>query len=333
MSAQRLLFEMAKAKLPPHARLADVVADVLQIGPDSAYRRIRAEKEVTLSELDRLCRHFDISMDMLLHYQSNSAVFRYTALGMDDGGNYLQYIKTMSGALDMVARARQKEILFTAADIPIFHFMPFPELVFFKLYVWAQAVSSSQSSYEEFTSRLDREELKGVYAAIYRNYQRIPSAEVWTPYTADDILRLMEYHLDIGSFEDRETPVLLCNQLLGMLDNIEGWAEARKKGDIEGAANLDVYLSPVSPENSFMLAKRDGVSTTSIKLFTINSIVTSNDTFCAETEKWIKSIIGKSLMLSGASARERYKFFQSMKNKVRDFKKTLDVPNQRHPHL
>lgn len=194
--------------------------------------------------------------------------------------------------------------------------------------MWAQAVSRRHISYDEFVSGLDREELTEIYREIYANYQRIPSSEVWTLHTADDILRLMEYHLDIGSFEDRETPALLCRQLMEMLDNIGGWAESRKKGNSEGAASLDIYLSPVSPENSFMLAKRDGVSTTSIKLFTINSIATSNETFCAETEKWIKSIIGKSLLLSGASARERYKFLQSMKNKISDFAEKLEAKNR-----
>ncbi|MCC8145479.1 MAG: hypothetical protein LIO93_03360, partial [Bacteroidales bacterium] len=68
--------------------------------------------------------------------------------------------------------------------------------------------------------------------------------------------------------------------------------------------------------NDFMITKRDGITVTSIKLYTINGIFTSNEYFCSEVEKWMKDTTSKSLRLSGASAKERYKFFQNLKNKT-----------------
>jgi len=52
------------------------------------------------------------------------------------------------------------------------------------------------------------------------------------------------------------------------------------------------------------------------KLYTINGIFTSNEYFCSEVEKWMKDTITKSVYLSGDSARERFKFFQKIKNKI-----------------
>lgn len=65
-----------------------------------------------------------------------------------------------------------------------------------------------------------------------------------------------------------------------------------------------------------MILKNEGATSTTIKLFTINNINTSNPSFCEETERWIKNTIAKSILLSGASARERIKFFQTMKTKI-----------------
>ncbi|MCC8134142.1 MAG: hypothetical protein LUG96_09285 [Tannerellaceae bacterium] len=146
-----------------------------------------------------------------------------------------------------------------------------------------------------------------------QNYHKIASTEIWTVNTIDPILRLLEFYRDIESFESKNTPILLCNQLLQLIENLMSWTEKEKKNN---KASFKLLLSPISPENSFMLVKNEEFSSTAIKLFTINSIITSQPTFCEQTEKWIKNNISKSSLLSGSAARERFKFFQSMKNKV-----------------
>jgi len=52
-----------------------------------------------------------------------------------------------------------------------------------------------------------------------------------------------------------------------------------------------MYLSPVDIINDFMITKHDGINVTSIKLYTINGIFTSNEYFCSEVEKWTKDNI------------------------------------------
>lgn len=42
----------------------------------------------------------------------------------------------------------------------------------------------------------------------------------------------------------------------------------------------------------------------------------SDPSFCEETERWINNLMAKSVLLSGASARERFKFFQEKKNRI-----------------
>lgn len=102
-------------------------------------------------------------------------------------------------------------------------------------------------------------------------------------------------------------------RLLQMTDRIMKWAETEKK---ENSGDFRLYLSATNPENSFMILKHEEFTSTTIKLFTVNSIITSNTSFCDETEKWVKNTISKSTLLSGASARERFKFFQTMKTKI-----------------
>ena len=63
---QKTIFKEITKKLTGHQQLVDVVSEVLGKSSDSAYRRIRGEKELTLSESVKLCFHFDISLDSML---------------------------------------------------------------------------------------------------------------------------------------------------------------------------------------------------------------------------------------------------------------------------
>jgi len=76
--------------------------------------------------------------------------------------------------------------------------------------------------------------------------------------------------------------------------------------------------------NDFMITMRDGINVTSVKLYTINGIFTSNEYFCSEVKKWMKDTMTKSIFLSGASAKERFKFFQGIKNKINNLLEKIE---------
>ena len=59
---QQQLFQFIKTKLPAEASVADEVAKLLGISSDSAYRRMRAEKQITFEELYKLTLHYKISL-------------------------------------------------------------------------------------------------------------------------------------------------------------------------------------------------------------------------------------------------------------------------------
>ncbi len=315
MEIQKNFFEILKSKLPAHIRLVDEVSETLKISVDSAYRRIRGEKELTLSELSFLCERFDISMDSVLNHQSNNIIFHQLCLNKNDMNNYYSYVKQISERLEIVASSKTKEIYYVAEDIPIFHIMPYAELMLFKVYVWHQTNLKNDISFDEFIQNLNQKELSNYYHSITRSYAKIPSNEVWAKDTIESTLYLFEYYYDLNRFNDKNTCILLCNQLLQVIDNIEQWAEMGKKG-CNSDTPFKMYFSFIDPENSFMMTKREGASTATINLFIINGVTTSNESFCVEAEKWINGIVEKSLSLSGSAKRERFRFFQSMRTKI-----------------
>jgi hypothetical protein len=60
---QQSFFRHLKSILPGHLSLVDEVAELLNISNDSAYRRIRGEKPISLEEIQKLCIRYHISLD------------------------------------------------------------------------------------------------------------------------------------------------------------------------------------------------------------------------------------------------------------------------------
>jgi hypothetical protein len=324
MDIQKILFEAIKNKSFSNLCQADVVADALKISNDSAYRRLRGEKKLSINEMITLCQHFNISVDAIINYQSDNVLFKYTPLDLSNMDNYYTYMDNLSKLIEAISSSKEKEIIFTGLDIPIPNFMPFKELTLFKVYTWFQSVNNLQITYEQFISDLDAERLLTYYNKITNAYKQIPSTEVWTNNTIDVTLHLLEYYAEVECFEDKKkTLPILCRQLLELIENIEKNTERESKEYNGKKALFRMYLSPIDIVNDFMIIKRDGVSTTGIKLYTINSLFTNNDFFSSEVEKWVKNTVSKSLSLSGTSERERFKFFRQLKNKIHNLSEKI----------
>src|ERR1043165_5529314 len=72
---QKQFFLQLKSRLPQYVSLPEEVADLLSISTDSAYRRIRGEKAITLEEIQKLCNHYKVSLDQLLSIDTDTTMF------------------------------------------------------------------------------------------------------------------------------------------------------------------------------------------------------------------------------------------------------------------
>lgn len=317
-SMQTALLESIKSRLNPSISLVDALADCLSISNDAAYRRIRGEKLLDLNEMGLLCRRYNISMDAVLAIPSNGLIFNYSPLNLENKEVYISYMQQVNRNLEVAAREKNSSITFSALDIPVYHFMPFRELTLFKLFSWNSGLYNASKKFEPFFESFSSNELFSIFDSIALNYQKIPSLELWTAKTVEPLIRLIDYYVQIGSFENSNTPRLLYQQVIDLLDNLSQNASAGRKGNPINGVAFDMYLSDIDLDNSFMLIKSDQQQLCVLKLFTINSISTSNTLFCDETERWFSNLIKKSQCISRMSQKEHYKFFQGMKMKVID---------------
>jgi hypothetical protein len=333
---QSLLFEQLKSHATSNISLVNALADLLNISNDAVYRRLRGEKKLNLDELTKICVHFNISFDAIVGAKRQSLHFAYVHLDLTKVFVYKQYMKELLQNFSALAKANEKEVFFTAIDIPMFHFLPYTELTLFKVFSWSNSTGAFQGNFSEFRSMIVDDELIGIYKQLTDVYKVIPSVEIWTDRTFDTILRLIDYYFESGYFSSIDEALLLCSQLLDMITHINKWSNCGFKDEPTNKVPYRLYLSDIELENNFVVMKREQTTSCIIKLYTINSMVTTNHDFCAESMKWISNAMHKSTLISGASQKESFKFFNLLTQKVRFLIKKIenskDLFNLANPH-
>src|SRR5580765_2756633 len=105
---QVTLFEHIKSALPSHLSLADEVAEALDVSIDSAYRRIRGEKQLSFEEIQKLSDRFRVSVDSLLNLKNDTILFTGDLIRYKEF-DFSKYLDDIYSNIAYIASFEQKE--------------------------------------------------------------------------------------------------------------------------------------------------------------------------------------------------------------------------------
>ncbi|HLO80231.1 MAG TPA: hypothetical protein VK166_04715 [Chitinophagaceae bacterium] len=322
---QLLFFQNLKSVIPDHISLVDQVAEVLHISEDSAYRRIRGDKQLALEEVHTLCRYFRISLDNLLGRPSQNVIFSGKYI-RPETFNFSNFMQDILNLLKGIHQMKEKEMIFFSKDIPPYHYFLFPEIVAFKYFSWMRTLLDfPQLRSVKFTLDHNMDELLLMGQKIAEVYYKIPGSEV---INADNILttlRQIEYYKDAKLFASEDDLNRVYNSLEKMVDHIKHMASEGKKflpgkdpsfstGEYKLYVN-DFYVG----DNTFLL-KTDKDIICFLILCGTNVFRTTDRVFSEYQDKFIKNIISKSSMISIVNEKERNAFFQEIYDRIRAYR-------------
>ena len=327
-STQENLFKAIRSGLAPNISFVHELSELLEISYDSAYRRIRGEKELSLEELKKVSLHYRISIDSLFNFQSNHVIFNSLAIG-EGGMDIEKWLQSLLEAMKRIHGSKEKEIIYAAKDIPVFYFFEFPEIAAFKIYFWNKALIPS-SGYENKKLSLEApENLYKIGRHLLSQYIKIPTIELWSEETISSVIRQIEYCFVSGFFVSNDDVFRLCDVLESWLDHVQSQAEHGFQYMLgttpEGVENsYRLYHNEVLVTDNTILVKTDGQKTTYNTYNVINQLITTNPVFCDQIEKSLRNLMQKSTMISGTSAKERHRFFNTLHEKVRALRSRIE---------
>lgn len=313
-SVQSSFLNQIRNKLAPSISFADELAEVLSVSRDSAYRRIRGETLLSLDEVKKLCDHFRISLDQALSPSSEMVTFQVRSL---NAGNFSfeKWLQSIFENLHMISQFSQKELIYHAKDLPIFHYFQYPLLSSFKMYFWLRTFAqNSPGTHDKFHPEVISQDLLSLGNRIWEKYAGIPSTEILSQEALTATLRNIEFIFDCGLFQDKKDAVRLCDECQRLLERLSHQAENARKGPEEGAEKFDIYHNEILIGDNTILFKMGEKRVTFVTANNFDLLATSQEFFCHQTEQHIQNVIKRSTLLSQNAQKERVKFF----NKVAD---------------
>jgi hypothetical protein len=283
---------------------------------------MRGETALTIEEISLICKKFKVSFDSFIQNTDNASVnFRYNPMSAT-GDGFRKYFSAMRDDLRIVNHFEDKKILFAAEDIPVFHHFAFPELTAFKMFYWQKSiVGSSEFDDKKFDPTIIDEDLTSIGREILEEYSKIPSIEIWSDDTVNSTFKQIEFYWESGVFVSKESALLICDQVGKIIERIKNQASESAKIGPNGERTCKensylLYQSDVMIGNNCVLVKMDENQTTYLSYHTFNTLLTSHNNFCEETEIWLKNLIKKSNLISGVAEKYRYKYFKSIEDKL-----------------
>lgn len=327
---QQQLFEAIRARAVENTLLAEEVARLLEISTDSAYRRIRGEKTISLDELHVLCSHYKISLDKLLHVDTGSFLFQGQFL---DNKNFRfeDYLKSIVHQLGYISSFKEKEFFYLCKDSPIFHHFYFRELAAFKYYFWM----STLYFFPEFKNKkISLDDYPDEYFELGKKilslYDGIDSVEIWNIENLNTTLRQIDFYQDSGLFRSDADILRVYEAIEETMDHLERQAELGYKfrpgdPDRKPLGRYRMYFNEVVLGDNHMLAEMDGIRMAFVPHSAANYLVTTDATYCEKFHQYLQNLMRRSTLISEVSEKERSRFFRIMRDKITHRKESLQV--------
>jgi hypothetical protein len=327
---QQQVFQTIKRKIPEHISAADEIAKILDISTDSAYRRLRGEKTISLDELYKLCIHYRISLDQMLDIQTGAIMFNGRFV-KGDTFRYDENISSISNYLAYINSFKQKEVYYLCKDIPMWHLYQVKEIAAFKYFFIKQTIlhipefSNRKISLKEFP-----QDIFELGKKMLELYQQIPTTEFWNIESINSMIRQVEFYHESGKFESDDDVIMIYGAMEKLIIHLEKQADLGYQFKIDDKemkplGSFQMYYNEVLLGDNSSLIITDGVKLCMVNHSQLNFMMTSDKAFCDHIDEHIHNLMRKSTLLSSSSEKERTRFFKHLRTKIATRKNALKV--------
>ena len=314
-TVQDQFLEILLQKFPKKTTAVETIAELLSIGKDAVYRRLRGDSMLTPEELKILAVQYRISLDEILFEQSDKVFFSFSSFSSPID-HFDTYLKELLNTLNQSKDLPGLHVIYTTAEIPMFYYGLFPELMCFKLYTWGKSVWKLPFlENEKFSLDIFSANTIKLIEKMNRIFMNIKSTE---------------FLLNNGDFEKEEDALMLCDTLTELTDHVSMMAKNGKKI----IPNTDTELSKVPFElyhnelvftNNTILLKSDVGNAVFSTFDSPNFLTTSDKRVVNHMDEWVQGIQYKSEYISIVSEKNRNQFFNHLRRKIDLVKKRISL--------
>ncbi len=297
------------------------LASILHLGLGAVYKRLKGETLLNIQEIALLAEQYELGLDGIFQPQQGRVTFEFPAMRQP----VVQLEQYLSGLNDLVQWACQlpgAQLHYSTEEIPIFHYLHFPELCAFKLYMWNRT-TWELPEWEDQPFRPEvfagNRRLEHLRQAIIEGYNRLPSTEIWPTSILKNTLNAIDYCADSGAFTQPDLGPLLRQQIRQLVQHQKEMTKAGLKFSpvvpaSPEAAPFTLYHNEIAHTNITVLLEWAGGRMAFTTFDNPNFMYTTDPEFTAYAAGWFTKLRKRALLISKEGEKHRDRFFNLLLN-------------------
>jgi len=318
---QEVLINQIKQQLPDSVNIAEKFSELLNISIDGCYRRLKGKTVLTFEEACILAKYFHISLDTISQSKKGVVTFYRRDL-VKDLGDIEKNLEFMLDFFKLQKKSKERNLLYSTKDIPVFYHFAFPELGAFNMFAWQKAISTESGSADTFNPEVYVDRFSGIWADLVTEYSQVPSQELWSEFAIRGFINQLDYYFESSLIGSKKLALTICEQLLATLQVIEKQAITGCKihpsfPDTKSVYNYELYYNELMMMENAVLAYLDDKKLFLQTYASFNFHPTADIEQCNQMEFWMKNQIRKSVKLSDSREKERNQYFIKNYNELK----------------
>lgn len=324
---QHLFFDSIRGRLPDHISMVHEISETLEISYDSAYRKMRGDKNLAIEEMKILSLKYGISIDTLFGRNNNDIHFQPFNFRLEENG-FEEWLNLRIKEIYRINECQNKELIMVARDLPIFYYFDFPKLAAFKIYFWGKMLFHyADYHYKKFDISDIPEKLISIGNQLLSAYNSIASTEIWCRETFTRLIQQIEFCMVSGFFKHKNDAEVLFDNVEALIRHMQQQTELGYKFNFgnqvkeDNEENFRVYINEVMLIDNSVLSIKDGFKTILMTHNSLDVLKTTDPVFCNQIEHSLRSIMKTGNHISGTSGMESKRFFTPLFEKLDESKK------------
>lgn len=304
------LIDAVREKLPSKDNLANTLMDILYIGKEAIYRRLRGEVPFTLAEAAVISRKLGISLDKMIgiSFQDNAVFDMNIVKSSKPFDTYYSILEKQVELFQKVKEEEYSEIGTSSNIIPLTLSLNYNMLSKFRLFKWMyQNENIRCKHFERMEIPQQIVDKQNEYANIVSHVHSIDY--IWDNMIFSHLVNDIQYFCEAHLLSD-EDKKLLKEELLLVVDNFERLAT---RGKSEKGNNVKIYISNINFEATYGYLDTSTTQLSLIRIYSINSITTRDSEMFRGLKEWIQSLKKFSTLISESGEMQRIQFFNQQR--------------------
>lgn len=315
------LISLIKESINPPELPVTFLGNVLSMGKEAAYRRLRGEIPFTFDEIIKIAHRLDVSLDEIADIGKSTSNSKWASADVGNlsfsSSDYKQLFYENAikfGKIFAEVAEGNNSMIRTAGAVPYTFILRFKQLSLFRHYK-SMYLSQNAGRDFHFGKMVLPSELIDLGTAFVENSQKVQRTLFILDRNAfADMANDINYFLHEKLITKSEFHQLKA-ELLELLTFVEKLAQ-RGTYDNESGAEVNIYLSDVTIGPTYAHIESDVAVYTINRIYFMDVLVYQNTRICKKQKRWIELLKRYSTLITQTGEKERFEFFSKQREMV-----------------